>query len=601
FRVSAAQSEGGSALLTNLDVAKQGLRLLTEILESGFVNMHPNPQSLQLFYSILSSQFTLLPSLMPIFANKLGVLWLLQTGSGTQKGFSVLETDVEEVETLLRFNLPPLCCRLSDWPSLLCESPGLQLCDQRDPRATQYCLLIILHLALQQGDSLLPLQTVFTSGVRLLRSVQEQAGCPLPPSVLRSGLYLLAGDTGPEHDPRWGGISVDNVELELGHEHRSSGCLDSICEVEQGNEHPLKGSADVSQLMIQKLPAVCSSQCPKRCFVSPHSTPSSSDSKMDGVNFKLLYHVTNIAGRLKPTDTECLLPAISYLYCCLSSAPAHCMDTAVAMLLSNQRLIDQLQTLLSSSSSSPPAGPPSALLCSSHLLLSSLVTLQHVHYLRVLQALLNVDLASALVTVCSGSSLVGPRPLESEDGALYPLGFRGARCLAVSLSGLIIQKHELLLRSSVSCLCSLLGFLRRKKQAAAEFVVCQPWSRFLLHCLLSSGEQSLLHPAVVRFITLLMQHSSAVVQEAELQRLMDALEGRGSKELSQEETQTLRLLLQQVQRSPPTEEHGQRARRLMEALGSPARTDCCRAALHSNILRVGDVSVCLWDFTVQTD
>lgn len=34
----------------------------------------PNAQILQYFYSILSSQFTLLPSLMPVFANKLGEL-----------------------------------------------------------------------------------------------------------------------------------------------------------------------------------------------------------------------------------------------------------------------------------------------------------------------------------------------------------------------------------------------------------------------------------------------------------------------------------------------------------------------------------------------
>lgn len=62
---------------------------------------------------------------------------------------------------------------------------------------------------------------------------------------------------------------------------------------------------------------------------------------------------------------------------------------AVSMLLSNSGLVDQLQTVLSSSSSSaapslsPSAGPPSALLCCSHLLVSSLITLQHVHSTQV--------------------------------------------------------------------------------------------------------------------------------------------------------------------------------------------------------------------------
>lgn len=60
--------------------------------------------------------------------------------------------DVEEVENLLLYNLPALCCRLSDWPSLLREAPGLQLCDYKGLRATQYCLVIMLQLALQQGD-----------------------------------------------------------------------------------------------------------------------------------------------------------------------------------------------------------------------------------------------------------------------------------------------------------------------------------------------------------------------------------------------------------------------------------------------------------------
>lgn len=60
--------------------------------------------------------------------------------------------DVEEVENLLLYNLPSLCYCLSDWPALLCEAPGPQLCVYKGPRASQFCLLIILYLAHQQGD-----------------------------------------------------------------------------------------------------------------------------------------------------------------------------------------------------------------------------------------------------------------------------------------------------------------------------------------------------------------------------------------------------------------------------------------------------------------
>ncbi|MEQ2316836.1 hypothetical protein AMECASPLE_036582 [Ameca splendens] len=151
------------------------------------------------------------------------------------------------------------------------------------------------------------------------------------------------------------------------------------------------------------------------------------------------------------------------------------------MLLSNSGLMDQLQTVISSSSvppSPPPSAcPPSALLCCSHLLLSSLIALQHIHstqvhksiiwsldtavhrlfcqkrntdnlllvsYLRMLQALLDVDMASSVVCLSTGPGVVGPRPLEAEDGALYPLGSTGAQCLLTALSGLLMQVLSLI-------------------------------------------------------------------------------------------------------------------------------------------------------------
>lgn len=36
----------------------------------------------------------------------------------------------------------------------------------------------------------------------------------------------------------------------------------------------------------------------------------------------------------------------------------------------------------------------------------------------------------------------------------------------------------------------------------AKFMTCQPWSRFLIYCLLNSGESCLLHPTILRGITL---------------------------------------------------------------------------------------------------
>ncbi|KAM7372353.1 hypothetical protein PAMP_009527 [Pampus punctatissimus] len=760
----------------------------------------PNPQILQFFYFILSSQFTLLPSLMPVFAKKLASSGfyrmalehkgLLCAGNRNPNlnasccGFlqklsmcllsqsdsapGSYQQDAEEVENLLLYNLPSLCCRLSDWPCLLGEAPGLQLCDYKGQRATQYCLVIMLHLALQQGDRLLPDQTVFSSVVWLLHTVQEQGSCTLPRSVLRSALYLLAvtqdkstslsGDSlncinkalsscqsfsslyihhpallhficrytelaekyGPLVLELWLTKKAQDADAELTMAGRQDkGERREHCADERHEQEPDTKIMELLTL-LEKYPAViltlldmvctreaslaeralevldvflrgqrhyeadlCTNlriallQALQRlsvenmghglgeghsapvnslplvlkllCVMQASDPPSSfSYSKIDGLHFKLLYHVSNIAGRLKPTNTESLLHALSYLYCCLSLSPAHCTDRAVSMLLSNSGLMNQLQTVLSSSSSSsssstpsrsPSAGLPSALLCCSHLLLSSLITSQHVYsaqvhksiswsldtavqrllvqkrntdnlllvsYLRFLQALLDVDLVSTVVCVSTGPGLIGPRPLGVEDGALYPLGSRGAQFLSTALSGLLLQKHELLLRASVNCLSSLLGFLKRKSPTTAKYVVCQPWSRFLLHCLLNSGESCLLHPAVLRLITLLMQHNStAVLWEPDLLQVMEVVESRGVKELSQEAAQALRLLFTQIQSSvlqpPPTAEHKQRVRSVMESLGPQLPTESCSLSLPSNILCVGDVSICMSDFTVKAD
>ncbi|XP_061556913.1 meiosis inhibitor protein 1 [Phycodurus eques] len=751
----------------------------------------PNPQILQVFYSILSSQFALLSSVMPAFANKMASsgfyrLALEHKGifcvgnrnthlnaaccdflqklsmcllSQSVSASSVYQHDAEEIETLLLHNLSSLCCRLSDWPTLLCESPGLQLCDYKGPRATQYCLLIILHLALQQGDRLLPDQTVFSSVMWLLRSVQEEGSCTLPTLVLRASLYLLAVtqdksttlDGAPLdcinkalsscqsfsslyiHHPailhficghpllkeRFGALVLElwltkqaqstDTELTM---MRCSGeaqeqepateivellsvlkkhqsviliLLDIVCTREAslaelalsvlmvlldgqsnfeadlctslkpallqalqrlsfesiGHVHEQKPVEEVNSLpLVLRL----------LCVTHASNPPSPLCSKMDEVHFKLLYHVSHITGRLNQSNTESLLPALSYLYCCLSLSPAHCTDRAVSMLLSNCGLLEHLQTILSSSSScccsssssSAPfifssAGPSSALLCCSHLLLSSLITLQHEHsmqvhksltwsletavqriliqkrntdtlllvsYLRLLQALLNVDLTSALVCVTTGPGLVGQTPLEPEDGALFPLGLRGAQCLLIALSGLILQKNELLLRASVNCLSSMLGFLQRKSPQTASHVVRQPWSRFLIYCLHSSGESFLLHPAILRVLTLLMRHDNMVVLwDPDLLQVIDAVEKKGVKKLSLEASQALRLLFTQIQsgvlQPPPTEENQQRVRSVMESMGPLPPSE--KPNLPCNILRVGSVSICLSDFTVNSE
>ncbi|XP_077940747.1 meiosis inhibitor protein 1 isoform X2 [Gasterosteus aculeatus] len=743
----------------------------------------PNAQILQYFYSVLSSQFTLCPSLMPAFANKLASSGffrlplehksLLCAGNRhpylnmsccgfLQKLIKCLlyqsdpdsdscQHDVEEVENLLLYNLPALCCRLSDWPSLLREAPGLQLCDYKGLRATQYCLVIMLQLALQQGDRLLPEQTAFSSVMWLLHSVEAQAGSALPRCVLRSALYLLAvtQDKSPTLDAaplnciskalsscqsfpslyirhpallhfiwRYPGLAekygplVLELWLTKKAQHRDAEPTPAATAVRReshadeehrtGTEQEpdtetmelLTLTEDHPAVMLTLLDMVCSREaslagralavlealiCRQRdydadlcanlrpallqalkmlsvnmgqelgqghtaqvnslplvlkllCAMQASDPPSSSSySKMDGVHFKLLYHVSNVAGRLKPTDTGSLLPALSYLYCCLSLSPAHCTDRAVTVLLSNSGLTDQLQAVFSSSScpsSSPPSAcPPSALLCCSHLLLSSLITLQRVHsaqvkksigwslnaavhrllvqkrntdnlllvsYLNLLQVLLDADLASAVVRLSTGPGLVGSRPLGVEDGALYPLGSRGTQCLSTVLSGLLLQKHELLLRASVNCLSSLLGFLQRRSPPTEKYVANQPYSQFLVYFLLSSGDSSCLHPVTLRLISLLLQHGgTSVPLEPCLHQVMEAAE-RGRREvLSEESAQALRLLLSQIQSTVPGPLMKQRVTAVMESLDLQAPAESCSPGRPGNVVRIGDVSICL--------
>ncbi|TMS15683.1 Meiosis inhibitor protein 1 [Larimichthys crocea] len=598
----------------------------------------------------------------------------------------IIELSRRLVSTGWLWNTKGSSVRETDWPSLLREDPGLQLCEYKGPRATQYCLLIMLHLALQQGDRLLPDQTAFSSVVWLLHSVQEQGGCALPRSVLHSALYLLAvtQDKSPDldgapfncvskalsscqnfsslyfHHPAllhficrypelaekfgplvlelWltkrtehtdadqtmadvqekkGSCAVerqdqetDNETMELltlieKHPRVILTLLDMVCT----REAPLAGRAlgvlevllrgqreyetdlctSLRPVLLQALQRLSMENMDPGfgqghtaqavnslplvlkllCVTQARDAPSSpSYSKTVGEQFKLLYHVSNIAARLKPANTESLLPALSYLYCCLSLSPAHCTDRAVSMLLSNSGLMDQLQTVLSSSSSSAPsvspsACPPSALLCCSHLLLSSLITLQRVHSAQV-QKRISWSLDTAVQRL-----LVQKR--NTDDLLLVSYLRLLQALLDVDLTSAVVCKHELLLRASVNCLSSLLGFLQRKSPATAKYVACQPWSGFLLSCLLSSGESCLLHPAILRVITLLLQHGGTkALWEPDLLQVIEAVERKGLKELSEEAAHALRLLLTQLQsdvlQPPPTEEHKQRARSMMESL-----------------------------------
>ncbi|XP_036407892.1 meiosis inhibitor protein 1 [Megalops cyprinoides] len=706
---------------------------------------------LQQFFTILSCQFSLLPALMPAFSTKLASSGFFRLALEYKAAFcagdrnpalneacsdflqrlsvsllSQMDThpqDCEEMEGVLKRCLPSLCCRLSEWPSLLCEAAG--------PRVTQYCLLTLLYLAMQHGDRLLPEPSMFSSVVAVLCSVQEQGGSAPPPCVLRAGLYLLSvtQEKSPNLDwaplncvikalsscPHFSSIYTHHhsllyfvfrypelaerfgmrvLELWLTHgtgseggdgeeapdpskpeQNRNTLVLLSLVE-----KNPTSVLTLLGIVCTRETQAACSALAVLRSFLlararcdsaisallrprllqvlqrlavedaeghgagqgAPSPLPLvlqllclvqsgvSAETEMDGTDFKLLYHVSNLVGKLKVSCTELLLPALNYLYCCVGLSPAHCVDRAVSMLLCNTGLMDQLQAVLNLSPS--PSSSSSSLLCCARLLLSSLVRLQHTHsakvhksialdldrtvqllvlekrktdslllasFLRLLQTVLDVDLQSPLVTLTAIPST--QRPLQGAESALYPLGSHRAHCLITALYSLLLQKQELLLSGSANCLGSLLGFLSRRSPDTALHVARQPWSRFLVYALLNSGESCLLHPAVLQLLSLLVRFGSkTVLWDPDLEQVFEVVDRRGLKELGESTVQALKQLLTQVlggiSHEGPTLKHRQRAQSLLDSLSSLPASD----TQHDRVLRAGELSVCLSDFTVKT-
>ncbi|XP_062386905.1 meiosis inhibitor protein 1-like [Sardina pilchardus] len=720
----------------------------------------PSSQVLQHFFCILSYQFTLLPSLMPLFALKLassGFIRLVlehkaalcsgNRNSGLNASCcdfllnlckcllsqpaSSHQQDVEEQLGLLESCLPWLCSRLAEWPSLLTDASGT-------PRAAQHGLISLLHIALLHGDRLLPEPVLCSCVVAVLSSMPEPGDALVPLCVLRSALYLLAvsHDNSPELD--WAPLKSISKALSpcpfaalythhpallhfvfrypelsepfgqplltlwLSHqpqEDQAEPALGVDPSSSSSSSSPSSSSSSALQAVLDKNPSVtltlmslvvsgderlaeralaelrrllqarggCDRELPAllrpallqllqrlACLSTASSqgpgpsapsslplvlqllclmqTAPSAGREMDGTDFKLLFHVSNLAGKLKASNSETLLPALNYLYCCLALSPPHCSDRAVSMLLCNTGLMEQIQTLLDLSSSS--SSPPSTLLSCARLLLSSLIILQHTHsaqvhrcvrvdlgamvqllscgkrhadslslacVVRLLQAVLDVELASPLLQLQEGAVGVRQRPLQPVDSALHPLGSHAAHSLVAALHGLLLQKQEGLLSVSVNCLSSLIGFLHKRCPSTALHVASQPWGRFLLYSLLNSGESLLLHPAILALLTLLLQAGSGVVQwDPELEQVLSAVERTGVDQLRPSAAHALKELLTQVQRStslpPPSEQHTLRATALLQSLDRLPSPD----TLPNSVLRQGELSYCSSDFTVNT-
>ncbi|KAK1785715.1 hypothetical protein P4O66_019060, partial [Electrophorus voltai] len=382
-------------------------------------------------------------------------------------------------------------------PSLccrVCEWP-LMLSEARTvSQNTQYCLLHLLYLSLVHGDRLLPDATVFSSVVHFMFVMQEQCDS-LPPSVLQSALYLLTATQDSSPDLDW--TPLNSIIKTLSSSPFSFSLLSS--------PHPsllrfIFRYPELAERFGARVLAGWLAGGSEPSLIRKEGC-SHSDPEQNSVLLELLERNPPIAQTLL---VRSVLLSLSLYHC---TNPA-----ALSMLLCNTGVMEVLESLLnvSQSSSLTPLSPPPPLLSCSLLLFSSVITLQHTHSTEVM---LDVDFSSPVVCVSECGGL--QRPLLPVDGSLYPLGYSGTVCLLSALQNLLLQH-----------------------------VVCQPWNLFLLYSLLNSGESLLLHPATLSLLTLLVRWSRGYIQwESDVACVCEAAERRGVKELGENTRHILKLLV----------------------------------------------------------
>ncbi|XP_051790803.1 meiosis inhibitor protein 1 isoform X2 [Erpetoichthys calabaricus] len=223
----------------------------------------------------------------------------------------------------------------------------------------------------------------------------------------------------------------------------------------------------------------------------------------DDTDFKLLYHVCNLTGKVKKSETKILQPAFNYLYCSLHLAIPCYKNKVVSVLLSNISLLNLIEALSEHCylAHTLQETPEVSLLCSTWLLLRSLLqsllsnipeiqqvitldldkllalitfrrktsSLLLACSLHLLQTLLDLELSSPLIKIKQSAQTQSF--LQDSDASLYPLCSSRTLHLLVALQNLFLQKEEIVQYASLSCLESLLGYLQRKSNKTCTMII----------------------------------------------------------------------------------------------------------------------------------
>uniref|UniRef100_A0A8C4U7E9 Meiotic double-stranded break formation protein 1 n=1 Tax=Falco tinnunculus TaxID=100819 RepID=A0A8C4U7E9_FALTI len=301
----------------------------------------------------------------------------------------------------------------------------------------------------------------------------------------------------------------------------------------------------------------------------------------------LLFPVSNLCGKCRPTDTDLLQPSLNFLYWSLHQTTPCSQQRAVAVLLSDVPLLELLQKILECTwLRSPPSEPTylsseDALLCSGWLLVASLLLYQHryntevhqtlsldltevlnavifrkkkpilllVSIMQFLRAVLQQNFSSLLVIVGHNTApgATQPQPSSLQDAALHPLAPHQVFSLVVSLQNLLVHKDLLLSQAVVACLETLVEYLYVKNQDVALHVASQPWHRFLLFTLLDGSQKSFLQPEVLRLMTLFLRYqSSNIISQKEISQVLQQATEVNLAELPEATARAFHLFLCQV-------------------------------------------------------
>ncbi|XP_061438707.1 meiosis inhibitor protein 1-like [Rhineura floridana] len=138
-------------------------------------------------------------------------------------------------------------------------------------------------------------------------------------------------------------------------------------------------------------------------------------------------------------------------------------------------------------------------------------------------------------------------PQSKEDAYLYPLAKQHVLSLVICLQNLLVQKDFLLSQTVIGCLEVLLEYLYLKNQSIACHIASQPWNKFLLITLLDGGENSFLHPEILRLFALFIRYESiGVISQSEISHILEEAANTKLPELSDVTVSALRSFLLQV-------------------------------------------------------